>query len=361
MRILGIFRGFPGLGRVVSGVGILETLRERYNCEVEIISYLQGKDYLALTGDYKMPEVTSFDYCSIGLLPTNRMGLYIHERIKQIEPNIVLIDGEPLILQSIKISFPNIKVVALLNPSDVDNPANDKFSMNYFNYLYGMSDIAIVHGLRKIGTDTRYKKLISIDTILRPQILSLENTPTKNIYCILGGGTLNVGQEFIDSTVKIAELCKQLGRKLVDYKIHIICSSKNIYERVNEDNITENIYIYDNITDATQYYSDACLIITRSGRNTLSEVSYLNIPTISFISGCHFRRNEQEDNIKNTNNKNIYICTTDIEIEDFNSICLNAIHNKTSESVSKCGNEVAIQQILDLYLKESCNEVNSPI
>lgn len=127
--------------------------------------------------------------------------------------------------------------------------------------------------------------------------------------------------------------------------------SINIYERVNEDNIAENIYIYNNITDATQYYSDACLIITRSGRNTLSEVSYLNIPTISFISGCHFRRNEQEDNIKNTNNKNIHTCTIDIDIEEFNSICLNAIHNKTSESTSRCGNEVAIQQILNLYLK----------
>ena len=27
-KVLGIFRGFPGLGRVVSGVSILETLRE---------------------------------------------------------------------------------------------------------------------------------------------------------------------------------------------------------------------------------------------------------------------------------------------------------------------------------------------
>lgn len=26
-KVLGIFRGFPGLGRVVSGVSILETLR----------------------------------------------------------------------------------------------------------------------------------------------------------------------------------------------------------------------------------------------------------------------------------------------------------------------------------------------
>ena len=27
-KILGIFRGFPGLGRVVSGVSLLETLRD---------------------------------------------------------------------------------------------------------------------------------------------------------------------------------------------------------------------------------------------------------------------------------------------------------------------------------------------
>ena len=30
-KILGIFRGFPGLGRVVAGVSVLETLKNDYN------------------------------------------------------------------------------------------------------------------------------------------------------------------------------------------------------------------------------------------------------------------------------------------------------------------------------------------
>ena len=37
MNVLGILRGFPGLGRVVSGTAILETLRDEYNCNIEII------------------------------------------------------------------------------------------------------------------------------------------------------------------------------------------------------------------------------------------------------------------------------------------------------------------------------------
>lgn len=47
-KILGIFRGFPGLGRVVSGVSLLETLRDEYGYCIDIISYLQGNRYLEL-------------------------------------------------------------------------------------------------------------------------------------------------------------------------------------------------------------------------------------------------------------------------------------------------------------------------
>lgn len=49
-KVMGIFRGFPGLGRVVSGVTLLETLRDEYGCSIEIISYLQGNHYLELKG-----------------------------------------------------------------------------------------------------------------------------------------------------------------------------------------------------------------------------------------------------------------------------------------------------------------------
>lgn len=34
MRILGIFRGFPGLGRVVAGVSLLEELRDQYGANI---------------------------------------------------------------------------------------------------------------------------------------------------------------------------------------------------------------------------------------------------------------------------------------------------------------------------------------
>ena len=145
MRILGIFRGFPGLGRVVSGVSLLETLRDCYACEVKMISYLQGNRYLESRGYTDIQEAIPMDYSSIGLVPTNRMGVFIHSTIKSFSPDIVLIDGEPLIIQALRISYPNLKIVTLLNPADVDNPHNDKEAMDYFNHLYSLADLAIVH------------------------------------------------------------------------------------------------------------------------------------------------------------------------------------------------------------------------
>lgn len=50
MKVLGIFRGFPGLGRVIGGVSILETLRDFYGFKVKAISYLQGNEYLKAHG-----------------------------------------------------------------------------------------------------------------------------------------------------------------------------------------------------------------------------------------------------------------------------------------------------------------------
>ena len=138
-KILGIFRGFPGLGRVVSGVSLLETLRDEYGYCIDIISYLQGNRYLELKGYENLHEVGSMDYCSIGLLPTNVMGAHIHEKMRSFLPDIVIIDGEPLIIQALRISYPKLKIVVLLNPSDVDNEQNDQEAMRYFNAMYSLS------------------------------------------------------------------------------------------------------------------------------------------------------------------------------------------------------------------------------
>ena len=47
-------------------------------------------------------------------------------------PDVILIDGEPLILQSIKISHPSIKIITLLNPADVNNSQQRQGSHGLF-------------------------------------------------------------------------------------------------------------------------------------------------------------------------------------------------------------------------------------
>ena len=347
-KVLGIFRGFPGLGRVVAGVSLLETLRDKYGYEVKFISYLQGNRYIESRGYLDLHEATHMDYCSIGLLPTNKMGVYIHDTIKQFAPEVIVVDGEPLILHSIKISHPDIKVVTLLNPADVDNSTNDKEAMEFFNAIYSMSDLAIVHGLRRLKGDERYSNMISTNTIIRPEIISVKNHPTSNIYCILGGGTVNVGSQFEESTIRIGKLCLNVASYFPNYTMHIICSSKNIYEALNLNRCTENIRLYEEIIPAEKYYSDACLIITRSGRNTLSELLYLGIPTISYVSGDSYRKVEQFQNIESLNVESIKPILDDISVEEYKITIKGMLDLGKKKNKFIPSNEICIDKILAL-------------
>lgn len=347
-KILGIFRGFPGLGRVVSGVSLLETLKEQYGYEIKIVSYLQGNRYLESKGYTDLQETVPMDYCSIGLLPTNKMGAYIHRTIKEFKPDIVVVDGEPLMVQSIKISHDHVNVVALLNPADVDNPSNDKEAMDYFNNLYSLADLALIHGLRTITPPSQYGKYISVGTIIRKEIFGIINKPKKDIYCLLGGGTVNVGHQFFESTIRIGELCISVANSLPEYTMHIVCSSQNIYDAVNENTIPQNVSIYNQVLDSSKYYSDACLIITRSGRNTLSELAYLGIPAISFVSGCLYRKEEQRQNMDCLSNSNIVPASLDITPDDLKKLCMNMIGRIQANNKFECGNKMAIERLLSL-------------
>lgn len=346
-KVLGIFRGFPGLGRVVAGVSLLETLRDSHNCHIKFISYLQGNKYLSSRGYSDLKEAAPMDYCSIGLLPTNKMGTYIHSTIRSFMPDVIVIDGEPLILQSIRISHKNVKIVGLLNPADVDNPDNDLNAMDFFNAMYSLSDLAIVHGLRQVKPDQRYKNIISIHSIIRRELIAVKNTPTNNIYCVLGGGTVNVEQQFEDSTLRIGELCQKAAALLPEYIMHIICSSPNIFKALSGNNYAANIKLHEGILAAEKYYSNACLMITRSGRNSLSELAYLGIPAISFVSGCTYRRIEQTNNINDLNTPTIVPASPEMTPKSFARLCLKMI-GKKANSFLQCGNNEAIKHILQL-------------
>lgn len=350
-RVLGVFRGFPGLGRVVSGLSLLETLRDKYGCSIEAISYLQGNRYLELKGYKISQEANPMDFCSIGLLPTNSMGAYIHERIRALQPDLVIVDGEPLIIQSIKLSHPQLKVVALVNPADIDNKENDQDAMIYFNAMYSLADLTIVHGLRKVSDTRVFKNLLSINTILRWEILDICNSRTKEIYCILGGGTISVGDQFERSTVQIAKLCMEASAFLREYKMHIICSSQNIYLELKKCTYGENVILHAGILNVQQYYSRAGLIITRSGRNTLSELAYLGIPALSFLSGCQYRRTEQRQNLEALGAPNVK--GVDIHIQP--QILADMIRDMISKTYMRKsftpGNKQAIQEIMELKLR----------
>ena len=347
-KALGIFRGFPGLGRVVAGVSLLESLRDNYGFDVKAISYLQGKTYLEAHGFFESTATTPLDYCAIGILPTSQFGAAIHKIIHDYKPDIIIIDGEPLLIKSIKLSHREIPIASLLNPSDIDNPENDKEAMDFFKACMSMADLSIIHGLRQPSLPIEYKHSISINTILRPEILKVSNNPQNKIYCILGGGTVNVEQQFVESTTRIGKLCIDMATYLTQYEINIVCSSPNIYSVISNLNVPSNVILHEEIMNATTYYADANLIITRSGRNTLSELLFLGIPSITFVSGCAYRQSEQKQNLGNLNSSNICAAQLSISPTDMGNLCLHAIEQKKSCHSFVPGNNQAIDAITSL-------------
>ncbi|WP_195356207.1 glycosyltransferase [Bacteroides cellulosilyticus] len=351
MKVLGIFRGFPGLGRVVAGVSLLEELRDRFGYSIKFISYLQGEKYLQMRGCIGLPVVTSADYCSIGLLPTNRFAVYIFETIKSFNPDLIVIDGEPLILHSIKISFPDIKIVTLLNPSDVDNPSNDKEAMEYFNELYAMADMAIVHGLRRICTPLGYQNFHSINTIVRHDILNLQTNPRNEIYCILGGGTINVGSQFEATTLDLAQLTLDIAPHFPLFSFHIVSASSNIYDAVIKQNRPPNVVIHNGLLYAEECYSRAALVITRAGRNTTSELMVLGIPAVIFVAGDKYRIVEQTQNISELHCSSLIPITPNSSSTNVIRIIENLISLPKEKGNFMPGNESAITCCVNLLTK----------
>lgn len=354
MKIAGIFRGFPGLGRVVSGVELITHFKDHFNADIQVYSYLQGEKYLNQNGFTANHSVSEHDFSSIGIIPVSAYGEYIFNQIADFNPDIVIIDGEPLILHSLRVVYPNLKIVALLNPFDVHNPYNQSSSSLIFNDMYSKANLAIVHGFWKLEKPYKYNEFLSINTIIRKEVLLIKPTFSKNkICCILGGGTVNSKIEFQEKSISIAYKCIQLADVFRDFEIHIFCSNKQIYNEVIKNKKQSNTFIHANIEDCNEYYSDSKLIIARAGRNTISEVLYLGIPTIVIPTGCKFRSKEQKTNaeiIETISSNKIININEDIDINELIIQCkiMLKIENQISP-VWVPGNAKAIDMILNLY------------
>jgi hypothetical protein len=357
MKVVGILRGFPGLGRVVAGIEVLKQFQLKTNAKVKIFTYLQGFEYcknIFNTSDIFLNN----DISSIGIIPVSKSGEMIIDEIEIFDPDLILIDGEPLLLATIKLRFPKLKILTLLNPFDINNPYNKLSSQLFFKDCYAKADYAVVHGLWKVRKPTEfYNKYISINTILRTDVVDININSNRNsnrIVCILGGGSVNGSEAFFENTLKIANNAILIAKYYSDYKMDIFCSSDKIYNHLIKSIFgTENIILHKRLKSPNQLYQNTKLVIARAGRNTISELLYQKIPSLLFATSCNFRGSEQFANLEKVQQlTNSLIIGIDIQseeqkiLESFDFL----IKNKPEKDFSwNCGNQEIEKFILDHY------------
>lgn len=304
MKIYAVLRGFPGLGRVIAGFELLKYFERNYKAEIKISTYFQGETYINTKGYQTSIKVDDKDVSSVGIVSVSKSGEKIIEDIISFKPDIVLIDGEPILLHNLKISYPELYVVSLLNPFDINNPHNPKNSQDFFIHMYSYADLSIVHGLWHEKKPIGFKEYISINSIVRDSISEISNQENSNtIVCLLGGGSKSVNSGFTSGTIEIAKQVIDVALINKEYKFKIYTSDFFIKNEIQKhisicNSSSENISVIENITDETVMFSEARLVIARAGRNTISELLTMNIPAIIIPTTANFRGSEQLWNCK---------------------------------------------------------------
>ena len=354
MKVVGILRGFPGLGRVVSGVEIIRKLERKHNANVKIISYLQGYDYVT---NYYTNDVINIlninDISSIGIIPVSPSGEKIIDDIDLFKPDVIIIDGEPLLLITIKLRFPNIKIITLLNPFDIDNPHNKLSSQLFFKDCYSKADISIVHGLFTVKQPESFEgKFYSVGTVIRQNVQEItRHSYPGAIKCILGGGTVNSSSKFYENTIKIAENAIMLANKHKELKFEIFCSCKVVFDSIKANQATSpNLSIYIDIESPERLFSDAKIVIGRAGRNLISELLFHRIPSIVFASNCGIRGAEQSENISAAQNRSKNIIGMDISASKEN--IHNVFERLLRKNISPDNLEIREADTIDKILME---------
>ena len=114
----------------------------------------------------------------------------------------------------------------------------------------------------------------------------------------MGGGTVNSSELFFENTIRISHQIIELANKKQNYFFDIYCGCETIYSRVNQfKNGVLNIGIHRHIHNPAQLYNSTKAVISRGGRNTVSELLSLNLPAILFSTTCEVRGTEQQANI----------------------------------------------------------------
>lgn len=341
-KIYGVFRGFPGLGRVSSGIALLQ---EFQNMEYEIagISYLQGQEALRKQNVSQLfkYKIEPCDITSIGINPITGFANKIIEMIIKNQPDMVIIDGEPLLESTLCDVYPKEKIIALLNPTDLENETLPVSTMKFYHKNYLSASNAIVHGIGIKNANKIYKgcNINYIATILRKEVVDIAHstTFTNRIIGVLGGGTVNSSRSFADSTISMGRKIIEIGKMLSDYEFYVYCNDYSIKRAIEKNvSVPANTNIVAEYVSPAVMYSNIRLVIARAGRNVISELLYLNIPGLLIATSGDYRSKEQEKNINMIINESNNLFDK-FNIDDDTSILADKILLKLKEKKHTSG------------------------
>lgn len=302
-KIYGVFRGFPGLGRVSSGIALLKEF-QKLGYEIEAVSYFQGTEALYRQGIPLLFEynIEQCDITSIGINPITGFATKIINKIIENQPDAVIIDGEPLLQSTLCDIYPKERVISLLNPSDLQNDSLPESTIRFYHKNYLSGENAIVHGVGIENEVIKEKEcyIHYIPTILRDEIMEISTT-TKNthrIIGILGGGSVNSSDKFVSSTVEMGKKIAFIAKRMPQYSFDVYCNDLFIQSEIEKNIVLPSNYkIISTYTTPSEMYKGAKMVIARAGRNVVSELLYLNIPALLIATSGDYRSKEQEKNI----------------------------------------------------------------
>ena len=141
----------------------------------------------------------------------------------------------------------------------------------------------------------------------------------------------------VDKIIKIAKV-------LPTENFRIYCNDNFLCDDFEE---TNNIKIYKEFISPNEIYKNAKIVICRAGRNTLSEISFLGIPTLLFAANDEFRTSEQNKNITDVNKYFNGVDSISVNESEV-SICQkinNLLDKRNRKSKFIPGNEFVINKI----------------
>ena len=351
MKNILIVTGGSG-GHVVPSTSLFEHLKNKFS--VKMVSDLRGSKFINKNKfKYELIDVPNL-FLKPYLLPINIFKYFFNffqsiSFLKKNNTNILISTGGYMTFPFCLAAFILKKKIFLFEPNSVLGRSN-RLALKFSTKI-----ICYDENLKNFPTKYKSKKVV-IEPILKKEIYNLEKNSinqkkeTKKIL-IIGGSQ---GALFFDEN--ITDLITEISKK---QKLEITqqISNKNnlpsIINKYDKSNISYKFIEFTN--DSYELYNGVDLAITRGGANTLSELSFLNIPFIS-IPLPSAKDNHQFYNSEYYHNKNCcwLISQSNIETDKFVKMIFEIFNN--SQNYNK-----KIKNLEEITKKNTWNNINNKI